>query len=117
MAKTIMSHRVTRGSLVHQVQDVQFPQLKQALCAASAANALQLQAQRMAVLAAQIRRIRRHRNGKDILLAVEDQYIFQRPSGRQAREYRRPDSDDAEIVRLRLMRSRIVANVRAGVQS
>lgn len=38
MAQSIMSHRVARDSLVHQVQDVQFPQFKQALCAASAAH-------------------------------------------------------------------------------
>lgn len=108
MAMSIMSHRVHRGSLVHQIADVQFVNLKQALCAASAAHALHdLYAQRMnalaiikgnirheaafsatrrqeAKLAAQMRRLlRRHPNGNDVPLTGDDQYIFQRASKRQ----------------------------------
>lgn len=40
MADAIMSYRVHRGTLVFQVQDVQFLQFREAFCAASAAYAL-----------------------------------------------------------------------------
>lgn len=46
MAKSIMSHRVTRGSLVHVVGGVGFPNLLGALCAWSAIVASQEQRDR-----------------------------------------------------------------------
>lgn len=70
-----------------------------------------------AELAAQIRRHKRHRNGRALPLTADDQYIFQRASVRQKYDYRRVDSDDAEVARLRLTRGGIVANVKAGVRS
>lgn len=97
------------------------------LCAASAVHALHdLQAQRSralatmkahirndavfsaasrqeATLAVQIRRARRHRNGADVPLTVEDRSIFHRASERQEREYRIADRTDAEVVRNRLL--------------
>lgn len=129
---------IVRGSLVHQVADVQFAEFRGAACAWSATRALHdlqdPQVPRMrgnvrndaafsearrpeAELAARIRRIRRHRNGRAVPLSADDQYIFQRASVRQEYDYRRADSDDAEVVRLRLTRGGIVANVKAGVRS
>jgi hypothetical protein len=143
MAKSIISHRVTRGSTVHFVGTVGFADFKGAVCAWSAVAALQEQrdaclammresignestfnvaSRREAELSAQIRRLRngqgrRHRNGSAIPLTTADQNIYQRAGDRQEREYREADRMDAEIVTLRLQRGGIVANVKAGVRS
>lgn len=51
MASSIISYRIVRGTLLHVVGGVCFPHLRQALCAASAALALQdLQGQRSIAL-------------------------------------------------------------------
>lgn len=144
MAKPIIPcPAIVRGSLVHQVGDVQFTRFRHAVSAWSAVHALQerrnaalatlrsnignaaafaVASREEAKLAAQIRRLRDkqgrlHRNGRATPLTTADQDIYQRASDRQEREYREADCMDAEVATLRLQRGGIVACVKAGVRS
>jgi hypothetical protein len=137
---------IVRDSLYFFIGDVGFSSQKTAICAASAVEAHRLdlfdtlQVQRIdaladmrasignvaafavaskeeAALAGQVRRLRRHRNGRDIPLTPEDLAIFHRASERQEREYRIADRTDAEVLRLRLQFGGVACIVAKGIRS
>lgn len=111
---------IVRGSLVQALQGLEAKRMAALATMRAIARdpyAFAGASKEEATLAAQIRRLKRHRNGRDVPLTAEDKAILIRISERQEREYRIADRTDAEVLLLRLARGGVLVSRIGRVQS